>query len=92
MPAWEVRPSGRRLAVKTAVILYDIESVSMFALTASAHSAATAAPRHRFHRLDPGRLSGKFGSEILQLQRSPPPGGAPGSYMYSESEAVYYLF
>ena len=65
------------------VILYDLESITMFTLPASAHSAATRAPRHRFHRLDPGRLSGKFGSEILQLRGSPLPGGAPGSYIYA---------
>ena len=65
------------------VILLDIESITMFTLTASAHSAATGAPRYRFHRLDLGRLSGKFGSEIVPLQRSPQPGGVPGSYMHA---------
>ena len=65
------------------VILYDFEPITTFTLVARAHSVATRAPRYRFHRLDPGRLSGKFGSEILQLQRSPQPGGVPGSYMHA---------
>ena len=65
------------------VILYDFESITMFTLVARAHSVATGAPRYRFHRLDPGRLSGKFGSEIVPLQRSPQPGGVPGSYMHA---------
>ena len=81
------------IAAQLTVILYEIESITMFTLPTSAHSAATGAPRHRFHRLDPGRLSGKFGSDILQLRGSPLPGGALGSYiLYSESEAIYYLF
>ena len=59
---------------QSTVILYDIEPISMFELTASAHSAATRAPLHRFHRLDSGRLSAKSGSEILHLRGSLLPG------------------
>ena len=52
------------------VILYDFESITMYPLVARAHSAAYRAPRYRFHRHDPCRLSDKFGSEIRVLQRS----------------------